>query len=54
MANCAIVQPVIAEMSAFWDPVKNFGLNILNGSITADNAKENLDKTMELLNSTGL
>ena len=54
LANCAIVQPVIAEMSAFWDPVKNFGLNILNGSITADNAKENLDKTMELLNSTGL
>lgn len=54
MANCAIVQPVIAEMSAYWDPVKNFGLNILNGSITADNAKENLDKTMELLNSTGL
>lgn len=54
MANCAIVQPVIAEMSAFWDPVKNFGLNILNGTITADNAKENLDKTMELLNSTGL
>lgn len=54
MANCAIVQPVIAEMSAFWDPVKNFGLNILNGSITAENAKENIDKTMELLNSTGL
>ncbi len=54
MASCAIVQPVIAEMSAFWDPVKNFGLNILNGEITADNAKENLDKTMELLNSTGL
>ena len=49
-----VAQPVIAEMSGFWDPVKNFGLNILNGSITADNAKENLDKTMELLNSTGL
>lgn len=54
MANCAIVQPVIAEMSAFWDPVKNFGTNILNGEITAENAKENIDKTMELLNSTGL
>ena len=54
MASCAIVQPVIAEMSAFWDPVKTFGTNILNGEITADNAKENLDKTMELLNSTGL
>lgn len=54
MANCAIVQPVIAEMSAYWDPVKTFGLNILNGSITADNAKEMIDATMEVLNSTGL
>ena len=54
MANCAIVQPVIAEMSAFWDPVKNFGLNILNGSITADNAEQMILDTMELLNSTGL
>lgn len=54
MESCAVVQPVIAEMSAYWDPVKNFGLNILNGSITADNAKEMLDATMELLNSTGL
>ena len=54
MANCAIVQPVIAEMSAYWDPVKNFGLNILNGSITADNAEQMILDTMELLNSTGL
>ena len=54
MANCAIVQPVIAEMNSYWDPVKNFGLNILNGTITADNAKEMIDATMELLNSTGL
>ena len=49
-----VPQPVLAEMSNFWDPVKNFGLNILNGSITADNAKEMLDATMELLNATGL
>ncbi len=54
MANCAIVQPVIAEMSAYWDPVKNFGLNILNGNITADNAEQMILDTMALLNSTGL
>ena len=53
MAN-TIAQPVLAEMANFWDPVKNFGLNILNGSITADNAKEMLDATMQLLNSNGL
>ena len=50
----AIAQPVLAQMSNFWDPVKNFGLNILNGSITHDNAAEMIAKTMELLNSTGL
>ena len=38
-------------MNAYWDPVKNFGLNILNGSITYDNVEEMLDATLELLNS---
>ena len=54
MASATIAQPVLAEMANFWDPVKNFGLNILNGSITPDNAREMLDATMALLNSTGL
>lgn len=54
MATATIPQPTIAQMSNFWDPVKNFGLNILNGSITHDNAAEMIEKTMELLNSTGL
>ncbi|MBQ2854424.1 MAG: extracellular solute-binding protein [Oscillospiraceae bacterium] len=54
MAAATIPQPTIAQMSNFWDPVKNFGLNILNGTITHDNAAEMIAKTMELLNSTGL
>ncbi len=54
MATATIPQPTIAQMSNFWDPVKNFGLNILNGSITHENAAEMIAKTMELLNSTGL
>ena len=54
MANATIAQPVLAQMANFWDPVKNFGLNILNGSITHDNAQEMIEATMELLNSTGL
>ena len=49
-----VYQSALPGMGVYWDPVKNLGLNILNGTITADNAKENLDKTMELLNSTGL
>ena len=54
MATATIAQPVLAQMANFWDPVKNFGLNILNGSITHDNAKEMIDATMALLNSNGL
>ena len=54
MATATIAQPVLAEMANFWDPVKNFGLNILNGSITHDNAADMIAATMELLNSTGL
>ena len=54
MAAATSPQPTIAQMSNFWDPVKNFGLNILNGSITYDNVEEMLDATLELLNSTGL
>ena len=50
----AIAQPVLAQMANFWDPVKNFGEGILNGSITYDTAASDLAKTMELLNSTGL
>ena len=54
MATATIAQPVLAEMANFWDPVKNFGLNILNGTITHDNAADMIAATMELLNSTGL
>ena len=54
MASAAIAQSVLPEMANYWDPVKNFGLNILNGSITRDNAAESVAATMELLNSTGL
>ena len=54
MATATIAQPTIAAMNAYWDPVKNFGLNILNGSITYENVEEMLDATLELLNSTGL
>lgn len=50
----AVPQPVLAQMANYWDPVKTLGTNILNGSVTHDNAAEMLEKTMELLNSTGL
>lgn len=49
-----VAQPVLAEMANFWDPVKNFGEGILNKSVTVDTVADDLAKTMELLNSTGL
>ena len=54
MAQATIAQPTIAQMASFWDPVKNFGLNILNGSITKDNVAQAIEDTMALLNSNGL
>ena len=54
MSTATIAQPVLAEMANFWDPVKNFGLNILNGTITKDNVGEMIAATMDLLNSNGL
>ena len=54
MSTATIAQPTIAAMGSYWDPVKNFGLNILNGSITPDNVAEMLDATMKLLNDAGL
>ena len=49
-----VAQPVLAEMANYWDPVKTFGDNILNGSVTVDNVAEMIEATMELLNSNGL
>ena len=54
MASATIAQPVLAEMGLFWDPVKNFGLNILNGTITHDNVQDMIAATMALLNDKGL
>nr|MBQ8243761.1 extracellular solute-binding protein [Oscillospiraceae bacterium] len=54
MAQATIAQPTIAQMGAYWDPVKAFGDGILNGDVTVENAAEKLAATMELLNSSGL
>ena len=53
MSYATIPQPCIPEMANFWDPVRNFGLKILNGSITHANAAEMLEATIKLLNKTG-
>jgi arabinogalactan oligomer/maltooligosaccharide transport system substrate-binding protein len=47
----AVVQPVIPEMLAYWDPMRQFGLEILNGSVTKKNASYSLNSVMEEINS---
>lgn len=54
MNNCSAVQPVIPEMSTFWNPMGSFGSNIVTGAVTTDNYKDMVDQLMEQLNSTGL
>jgi len=50
MNNCAVVQPSIPAMDAFWTPMGNFGAGIINGDVTADNCVDMLIQTQEQVN----
>ena len=54
MNNCSAAQPVIAEMAAFWAPMGTFGGAVMNGDVTLDNYKDQVDLLYGQLNSTGL
>lgn len=54
MNNCSAAQPVIAEMGAFWAPMGTFGGAVMNGDVTLDNYKDQVDLLYGQLNSTGL
>lgn len=54
VANTAILQPSIPEMTAYWDPAQHMGEAIVNGEVTADNAAEKTDLFVESLNNAGL
>ncbi|MCF0134278.1 MAG: extracellular solute-binding protein [Blautia sp.] len=53
VANASVLQPV-QGMDQWWSNMETLGSNIINGSVTADNAEESLAQTLELINDTGL
>ena len=54
MANTAVVQSSIPEMSQYWTPIGNFGGLISSGEVNESNYKEQVDQMMGALNNTGL
>ena len=54
MNNCSVAQPTIPEMADFWGPMGTFGGAVMNGDVTADNYKDQVDLLYNQLNSEGL
>ena len=54
MANTAVLQPTIAEMSKFWDPMGKFGGMIVTGDITEENYKEQVEQLQAAFNGESL
>lgn len=54
VANTAIVQPSIPEMTAYWAPAEAMGKALVNGEVTVQNAAEKTEAFNKSLNSTGL
>lgn len=52
IANASVLQPV-SGMDQWWGNMDTLGSNILNGSVTAENAADSLTKTLELINDLG-
>lgn len=48
----SILQPVVDNMSRYWDPAANFGNSLLNGEVTADNAAEMTEQYNTSLNTS--
>ena len=54
MAYASVAQPTIAEMNPVWGPVGTYGSNLADGTVTADNVAEMVEKLNEQLNGGGL
>ena len=46
MESASVAQPTIPEMANYWDPMRTFGVNILNGNITEANVVQSLYNTV--------
>lgn len=54
IANTSVLQPTLTEMGNWWTPVETLGRNIVNGEVTADNAEQALQDTLDVINNGGL
>lgn len=55
MNNASSAQPIIPEMSVYWDAMGGFGGNVAGKKdVTLDNYKDMVDQLMERLNSKGI
>ena len=54
MANTAVGQPTIPEMSNYWGPADTMADAIVNGEVTHENAAEQTQKFEESINGNGL
>lgn len=50
IANTAVLQPTITEMSNFWDPTQAFGKALVQKDVTPDNAAEKTEAWVAQLN----
>ena len=53
IANTAIIQPSIPEMGNYWAPAGNMGAELINGTVTHDNAAEKTEAFYNAINGIG-
>ena len=54
MDYASIVQPLVSSMNNFWEPAAAMGNAIVNGNVTHDNAAEEIQKTNDQMNNSGI
>ena len=54
IANTSTIQPSIPEMGTYWAPAGNMGAEIINGTVTHENAAEKTDAFQAAINNNGL
>lgn len=54
ISDASFLQPVLAEMDAYWTPAETMGKEIIQGDVTADNAAAKTEAMVEGILSSGL
>jgi arabinogalactan oligomer/maltooligosaccharide transport system substrate-binding protein len=53
IANSSVLQPTIAEMGNYWTPAGNMASEIINGTVTHENAAEKTAAFVDAINGKG-